>query len=147
MSLMCHVCFWASLFFFGSVSVALSSQKSQHHAPAVSPQLLATPTEDGVRRRSISSVDETLTNQNLTLILSPAPSITPTTTATTCDIVTCPTTTKEEGPGGSETRIQTDPGNKQTDVLWIFIYGNIYVFFSSKYSTSVSFFGSVLFES
>lgn len=125
-------CFHASLFFFGSVSDALLSQKSQHHVPAVSPQLLATPTEvlsqDKVRRRSISSVDETL-------ILSPVPTVTPTTTPTTCaivsvpsDIITCPADTKEESPGGSETRIQTDPGNKHLYRLYGIVVGNLTFF-------------------
>ncbi|KAI3354531.1 hypothetical protein L3Q82_018513 [Scortum barcoo] len=95
-------------------SVALSSQTSQHHVPAASPQVVVTPTE--TRRWSISSVEETPTNQNQTLILSPTPSITPTATPTACDIIppdiiTCPASRQVEGPGGSETRTQTDPGS------------------------------------
>lgn len=104
------MCFHESSSSSGFVSV------TQHLKPAVSPQVLTTPIEvtslDSVRRRSTSSIDETLTNQNLTLILSPAPSITPTTPPTTCDIVsipsdiiTCPATTKEKSPGRCE-----DPG-------------------------------------
>ncbi|KAE8294828.1 WD repeat-containing protein 62 [Larimichthys crocea] len=77
------------------------------------PQVLATPTEvmslsEG-SRWSVSSVDEMLTSQNQTVIQSPAPSITPTGTPTVCDIITCSTSTRGESPGGSETRIQTDP--------------------------------------
>lgn len=76
--------------------------------------MLATPTEvmslsEG-SRWSVSSVDEMLTSQNQTVIQSPAPSITPTGTPTVCDIITCSTSTQGESPGGSETRIQTDPG-------------------------------------
>ncbi|XP_054462647.1 WD repeat-containing protein 62 isoform X2 [Anoplopoma fimbria] len=96
-------------------SVTMSSPR---HVPAASPQVLTTPTDvmsqGGVRRFSMSSVEETLTNQNQTLILSPSTSITPTATPTACDIITsditsCSASRKEEGPGGSETRIRTDP--------------------------------------
>ncbi|XP_038549160.1 WD repeat-containing protein 62 isoform X4 [Micropterus salmoides] len=86
-------------------SDALSSQELQHHMG------LATPTEvrslGEVRGLSVSSVEETLTNLNQTLILSPTPSITPRATPSTCDI-TCPANRQEEGSGGSETRIQSD---------------------------------------
>lgn len=86
-------------------SDALSSQELQHHMG------LATPTEvrslGEVRGLSMSSVEETLTNLNQTLILSPTPSITPRATPSTCDI-TCPANRQEEGSGGSETRIQSD---------------------------------------
>lgn len=71
-------------------------------------QLVATPTEvmspGEVGRGGSSSVEETLTNQTLTF--SPAPSVTPTATPTAADIIR-----QEEGPGGSQTRIQTDPGS------------------------------------
>ncbi|XP_026229483.1 WD repeat-containing protein 62 isoform X3 [Anabas testudineus] len=102
-----------------------TSSVTQHLKPAVSPQVLTTPIEvtslDSVRRRSTSSIDETLTNQNLTLILSPAPSITPTTPPTTCDIVsipsdiiTCPATTKEKSPGRCEDPVLESPVGAQS---------------------------------
>ncbi|XP_039986546.1 WD repeat-containing protein 62 isoform X2 [Xiphias gladius] len=113
-------------------SVALSSQKSQHRVPAASPRALATPTEampqDGVGRWSVSSIEETLTNQNQTVIVSPAPSITPTTTPAACDIITHDITTSAsapdittdsasrqgDDPGGTETRTQTDPDSDES---------------------------------
>ncbi|XP_035857493.1 WD repeat-containing protein 62 isoform X2 [Sander lucioperca] len=66
------------------------------------PEALAPPTAvtslGGVGRCSVSSVDdETLTNQNQTLILSPTPS------ATACDIIG-----EEEGPGGSTVDPESD---------------------------------------
>nr|XP_046246031.1 WD repeat-containing protein 62 isoform X3 [Scatophagus argus] len=88
-------------------SVALLSR---HHEPA-SPQVSTTPTEMmslcEVGRWSVSSVEETPTNQ--TVIQSSAPSSTPTGTPTICDIISCSASMQEEGPGGPETRIQTDP--------------------------------------
>lgn len=87
-------CFTPSLASFASVSVEPSSQKSQHDVPAASSQvLLATPTEamssGEAGRWSISSAEETPTNQNqtLTFIQSPASSITLTATPTACDII------------------------------------------------------------
>ncbi|XP_070685010.1 WD repeat-containing protein 62 isoform X2 [Pempheris klunzingeri] len=83
-------------------SVAPLSQKSQACVPAAS--LSATPTEVmSLRcggRWSVSSVEESLTNQNQTLVFSPASSVTPTATPTPCDIIAC---------FASETRNQTDP--------------------------------------
>ncbi|XP_071352730.1 WD repeat-containing protein 62 isoform X2 [Trachinotus anak] len=109
-------------------SVALSYQSSQHCVPAASPQVVATPTDvmsqGGVGRWSVSSVEATPTNQNQTLIVSPAPSITPIVMPTTCDIITSEVTftsasdittssTSRQGdsPGQAETRIQTDTGS------------------------------------
>ncbi|KAM9358601.1 WD repeat-containing protein 62 [Symphorus nematophorus] len=126
-------------------SVAPSSQNPQHHVAVVaSSQALATPTEvtslGGVGRWSLSSVEElTPTNQNQTLVqspapstASPAPSITPITSAapsitpitSTAPFITpitsaapsitpitstAPFWQEAGGPGGSKTRIQTDP--------------------------------------
>ncbi|KAM7412391.1 hypothetical protein PAMA_019993 [Pampus argenteus] len=91
-------------------SVSLPSQQPQ--VAAASLQSLATSTEvsslGGVGRWSISGDEETLTKQNKTLI--PAPSITPTATPTSYDILTSDLITRQDdGPGGVETRIETNP--------------------------------------
>ncbi|XP_034403699.1 WD repeat-containing protein 62 isoform X3 [Cyclopterus lumpus] len=77
---------------------------------SVALQVLATPTtvmsQGGVRRfSSISSLEKTLVNQNLTF--SPASFITA--TPISCDVIRCSTSKKEGGPGGPETSIWTDP--------------------------------------
>ncbi|KAK9520366.1 hypothetical protein VZT92_020259 [Zoarces viviparus] len=83
----------------------------QTSSVTLSSLVLATPTkvmsQGGVRR--FSSVEETLTtNQNLTL--TPASSVTLTATPTACDIISCSASRQEEeGSGGPETRIRTDP--------------------------------------
>ncbi|XP_076590644.1 WD repeat-containing protein 62 isoform X3 [Chaetodon auriga] len=83
------------------------------HQDRTSPQVSATPTEvmspGEVGRWSVSSVEETPTNQSQTLIQTPAPSAD---TPTSCDIISCSDSRLAEGPGGSETRIQTDPGQR-----------------------------------
>ncbi|XP_026154326.1 WD repeat-containing protein 62 isoform X2 [Mastacembelus armatus] len=98
-----------------------SSASSQHHLPADSP--LTTPTGvmswGAVRGRSISSLEETLTNHNQTLVQSPAPMST-ITMPSTCDIISitpdtnmCPAPrTTEEAPEESESRILTHPVSK-----------------------------------
>ncbi|XP_041797432.1 WD repeat-containing protein 62 isoform X3 [Chelmon rostratus] len=87
-------------------------QKSQCDVPAASPQASATPTEvmppGEVGRWSVSSVEETPTNQSQTLIQTPATS---TDTPTSCDISSGTASRMEDSPGGSETRIQNDPGS------------------------------------
>ncbi|XP_040902741.1 WD repeat-containing protein 62 isoform X2 [Toxotes jaculatrix] len=110
-----------------SSSVPLSSHKSQDPVPAVSPEVLATPTEvmsqGGVGRWSVGSLEESLMNQNQTLIVSPSPSITPTATPTPCDIITstsapdvstCSAARQGDGPGQTNTRIQTDPESDES---------------------------------
>ncbi|XP_075932557.1 WD repeat-containing protein 62-like, partial [Anarhichas minor] len=90
--------------------------QDQTSSVTLSSLVLATPTrvmsQGGVRR--FSSVEETLTtDQNLTL--TPASSVTLTATPTACDIITsdiisCSASRQEEeGSGGPETRIRTDP--------------------------------------
>lgn len=90
--------------------------QDQTSSVTLSSLVLATPTkvmsQGGVRR--FSSVEETLTtNQNLTL--TPASSVTLTATPTACDVITsdiisCSASRQEEeGSGGPETRIRTDP--------------------------------------
>ncbi|XP_055370145.1 uncharacterized protein LOC129602943 [Betta splendens] len=77
----------------------------QLHLPAVSRVTDTSPTaasQDGVSRRS--SGDETLA-------LSFVPTVSPSTTATACDLITCPAAVEEERAGGSETRVQADPGS------------------------------------
>lgn len=100
----------------GAKSEPHQDQKSSV-APAASSQVLATPTEvmspGDCGRWSVSSVEETPTNPSETLILSPAPSLTPTGTPTDCDIIACSSSRWGDGPGGSETRIQTDPMSNQ----------------------------------
>ncbi|XP_029026179.1 WD repeat-containing protein 62-like isoform X2 [Betta splendens] len=77
----------------------------QLHLPAVSRVTDTSPTaasQDGVSRRR--SGDETLA-------LSFVPTVSPSTTATACDLITCPAAVEEERAGGSETRVQADPGS------------------------------------
>ncbi|XP_068173513.1 WD repeat-containing protein 62-like isoform X2 [Antennarius striatus] len=78
-----------------------------------SPQALATPTEvGGFRQWSVSSVEDTPTNQNQTLIQVPAPS----STSSLCDLSASSAPKQEEGPVGSETRTRTDPGPGDDDL-------------------------------
>ena len=72
--------------------VCVVSVSLQEAETAGSP--LATPTE--VRS---PSPEDTPTNQNQTLILSPTPSITPTATPTSCDIISCDLISRPADPG------------------------------------------------
>ncbi|XP_029373755.1 WD repeat-containing protein 62 isoform X2 [Echeneis naucrates] len=102
----------------GISSVVLSDQ---------TPQLLDTPTEampqGGVEGGRISSVKETPTNLNQTLIFSPTPFITPNicsiftsdrTSATASELTTC-SIRQGDSPGQTKTRIQIDaePGDEE----------------------------------
>ncbi|XP_041659122.1 WD repeat-containing protein 62 isoform X2 [Cheilinus undulatus] len=92
-------------------SVASLSQESLD--PETNLQVLTPRTnvmsEGGVTKWSVSSIEETLTNINKTLITSPAPSITTTATPTVNDIITCSASRFEEGPEGPE----HDPGTTE----------------------------------
>ncbi|KAM9853106.1 WD repeat-containing protein 62 [Aulostomus maculatus] len=82
----------------------LDQTSSITQVPAARCPLLATPTEvrspGGPRTWSVSSIEDTLTNQ--TLILSPAPSTTPTPDVITTDI------SSQNQLGGAEGRTQTE---------------------------------------
>lgn len=94
-----------------SVSSTRSSQTPRPHLPGSS-DVVATPTEvtsqGAGRRLSVGSVEETLMNQNQTLVQSPALSVTSADTPTLCDI-TCSASISE---GGATTIIQTDAGRE-----------------------------------
>ncbi len=89
-----------------------------------------------VERWSVSSVEETPTNQSQTLIVSPAPSIIPTGSPTVSDIIIGSTPRQED-----ESRVQTDPGEikipkccethlKLFSKCWIFVkYDLFYTIF------------------
>ncbi|KAM3616628.1 uncharacterized protein V6R79_021037 [Siganus canaliculatus] len=89
-------------------------RQDQTSSGAASPQL-ATPTDvtshgEG-RGWSLSSTEATPTNQNQTLVQSPAPSHAPTVTpASTCDLISS-SAPKEEGGAAPGSRKQTDPGD------------------------------------
>lgn len=81
------------------------------HLPGSS-DVVATPTEvtsqGAGRKLSVSSVEETLMNQNQTLVQSPALSITSADTPTLCDI-TCSASISDRG---ATAVIQTDAGRE-----------------------------------
>ncbi|XP_074536120.1 WD repeat-containing protein 62 isoform X2 [Halichoeres trimaculatus] len=94
--------------------VASLAQESQDQGTESNLQAVTTPTdvmsEGGASRWSVSSVEQTVIKTNKSLSISPASSITPTATPTTSDVITCSTFEQEEGPEGSETRVQNNPG-------------------------------------
>ncbi|XP_044209771.1 WD repeat-containing protein 62 isoform X2 [Thunnus albacares] len=93
-----------------SSDLHLDQTSSASQVPASSPQPLATPpVRSPGGRWSVSSVEETPTNQNRTLIFNPAPSVTPAATPTPCDVIASDVITRQADGPGPETRIQTDP--------------------------------------
>ncbi|XP_069581476.1 WD repeat-containing protein 62 isoform X1 [Brachyistius frenatus] len=89
-----------------SAGLELHSTEAEAHLDRISSQqVLATPSQvtsqGGVGRLSVGSVEETPSNENQTLIQSPAPSTPP----TTSEVSTCSATTSADSRG----RSRTDP--------------------------------------